>query len=382
MIDMEPFRISMPQDLLDDLRRRLAHTRWPEKALSPVWRYGADTAFMRDIVAYWCDGYDWRRAEAAINRFPNYLATVDGLPVHVIVEPGSGSSPRPLLLTHGWPGSIVEFLPVIEKLAHPERFGGQAEDAFTVVVPSLPGYGFSPAPAVLLDPRQIGRLWHGLMTRNLGFSRFFAQGGDWGSVVTSWLAFDHPESLIAIHLNLVGLSVSGTTKPEGEDEARWKQRYDVHRATEAGYRIIQGTKPDTLAFGLTDSPVGLAAWILEKFHGWTVPGSSEAPPFDRDHLLDNVMLYWIPGPAAASWLYISLIERDARTLPPNTRIEVPTGMLLCGQDVSVPAPDSWIRRSYNLVHRRDAATLGHFLALQAPDVFVEELRRFFRENYS
>ncbi|MBP8308618.1 MAG: epoxide hydrolase [Burkholderiaceae bacterium] len=372
------YSVAVPQDCLDDLQERLRRTRWPVEPQGNPWRYGASLNYLRRVVAYWSEHFDWRRSEAALNRFQNYLVSLDGLAVHCIVEPGSGPNPRPLVLTHGWPGSIVEFLHVIEPLAHPERFGGRVEDAFTVVVPSIPGYGFSQAPLAPITPRQVGHLWHQLMTQVLGFPRFFAQGGDWGSIISSWMAYDHPDAVEALHINLLGFIDQPAPEQQTPEERDWFARNAAWRQPEDGYRIQQGTRPQTLAYGLTDSPVGLAAWVLEKFHGWTVPGETRDPPFALDDLLANVMMYWIPGPNAASWYYISILEQGARRLPPGERVNVPTGVLICPRDTNPPQPTSLIERSYRLVRRTDAQEGGHFLALEQPTLFVKDVREFFR----
>jgi microsomal epoxide hydrolase len=380
MFAAEPFRVSVPDDVLDDLKSRLARARWPIEAKTRPWQYGADLTYLKSVVAYWHDRYDWRVCEAKLNRFPQFKATVGGRKLHFILERGSGDNPLPLLLTHGWPGSIVEFLDVIEPLAHPERFGGSAEDAFTVIVPSLPGYGFSDAPEAPITPRDIAALWHELMVDILGCDRYVAQGGDWGACITSWLAFDHPEHLAAIHLNMQGLLPfrGDGVPPMTDEELAWLKEAQARSRLESAYQQIQGTKPQTLSYGLTDSPVGLAGWILEKFHGWTVPGSTEPPPFDLDRLLTNVMLYWLNGFNASAWLYIALVDGEAFFLKAGERIDVPTGLFLFPNDLIPPPPDSWTRRVYNVTHRRDGETGGHFAVFENGPLLIEDMRAFFR----
>lgn len=373
-----PFAPGIPPAVQDDLRERLRRARWPVAPDAPPWRYGASQAYLARLIDYWAHDYDWAKTEAAINRFDNFLVELNGLDVHFILERGSGPAPRPLLLTHGWPGSIIEFLAVIEPLAHPERFGGRLEDAFTVVVPSLPGYGFSQPPAAPMSPREVGTMWRTLMVEVLGHERYFAQGGDWGSIVSSWMAYDHPEHVAALHLNLLGIVSAPPAERQTPEEKDWIARTAAWRAPEDGYRTQQATRPHTLAYALTDSPIGLAAWIVEKFHGWTVPGTQDDPPFSFDDLLGNVMLYWIGGPGPASWFYAKTAEDDLRRFPEGTRVTVPTGMLICPRDTMPPPPDSIIRRSYNLVSRTDAPTGGHFVALEQPAYFVEQVRAFFR----
>jgi pimeloyl-ACP methyl ester carboxylesterase len=381
--DAEPFRIAIDDAVLDDLKARLARTRWPIEAKARPWQYGTDMTWLKSVVAHWHDRYDWRIWEAKLNRFPHYKATVGGRKLHFILERGSGDNPLPLVLTHGWPGSVVEFLEIIEPLAHPERFGGDVKDAFTVIVPSLPGYGFSDAPESPITPRDIAGLWRELMVDVLGCDRYVAQGGDWGGTITSWLAFDHPEHLAAIHLNMQGLLPfrGAGVPPMTEEELAWLKEAQERSSLESAYQQIQGTKPQTLSYGLTDSPAGLAGWILEKFHGWTLPpGSTEPPPFDVDHLLTNVMLYWLNGINASTWLYIALVDNDAFFLKAGEKVDVPTGLFLFPNDLIPPPPESWNRRVYNLTHRRDGKKGGHFAAFENGPLLVEDMRAFFR-NY-
>ena len=381
--DAEPFRIEISDAVLEDLKARLARTRWPIEAKARPWQYGTDMTWLKSVVAHWHDNYDWRHWEARLNRFPQYKAMVGGRQLHFILERGSGDNPLPLVLTHGWPGSVVEFLEIIEPLAHPERFGGNIADAFTVIVPSLPGYGFSDPPESPITPRDIAGLWRALMVDVLGCDRYVAQGGDWGGTITSWLAFDHPEHLAAIHLNMQGLLPfrGDGVPPMTEEELAWLKSAQDRSALESAYQQIQGTKPQTLSYGLTDSPAGLAGWILEKFHGWTLPpGSAEPPPFDVDHLLTNVMLYWLNGINASTWLYIALVDNDAFFLKAGQKVNVPTGLFAFPNDLIPPPPESWNRRVYNLTHRSVAASGGHFAAFENGPLLVEDMRAFFR-NY-
>jgi pimeloyl-ACP methyl ester carboxylesterase len=286
----------------------------------------------------------------------------------------------PLLITHGWPGSFLEFIDIIDKLAHPEQFGGNAKDSFTVVVPSIPGYGFSAPPPRIIPPHEVSRLWSKLATEAFGFKRYVAQGGDWGSLITSRLALDYPERLLAAHLNLVGLvpSIGPDTPPLTSEEQDWFQRAAARMGPESGYQRIQGTKPQTLAYAQTDSPIGLAAWILEKFHGWTIPGEHRDPPFSLDHLLANVMLYWLQGSNAPSWLYAALEQPGQLSIPPGARTTVPCGFTLFPNDVVSPPPRSWIERAFNVQYLRVMEKGGHFPAMEHGDLLVEEMRSFFR----
>jgi pimeloyl-ACP methyl ester carboxylesterase len=380
-IDAQPFLIAVPDDALLDLRERLARTRWPNEPRGPAWSYGTSLAYMREVADYWSSRYDWRRAEVELNSHTHYKANIDGKQVHFLVEIGSGPAPMPLLLTHGWPGSIVEFLDIIDPLAHPELHGGKLEDAFTVIAPSLPGYGFSDPPDAPISPRDIGHIWHKLMSQVLGATRYVAQGGDWGAVVTSWLALDHPGALAAIHLNMVGLRPAlgaGAPPPTPEEQAYFTAA-QRRREREIAYQQIQGTKPQTLSYGLTDSPIGLAAWILEKFHGWTIPGQGAPPPFAIDRLLTNVMLYWLAGINGANWLYCSIVDGTAAALKPGERVAVPTGLCLFPNDLLMPPPRSWVERAYNVAQYRVAPSGGHFPALENGPLLIQDMRCFFAQ---
>ena len=376
----EPFRVAVPAGTLADLQQRIALTRWPIEPAERGWRYGANLDYVQRLVAHWRTKFDWRHWEARINRFEQRRIDVDGLKIHTLIEPGSGSNPAPLILTHGWPGSFLEFIDMIEPLAHPERFGGKAEDGFTVIVPSLPGYGFSDPPASPITPRQVAAIWHKLAVEKLGLASYFAQGGDWGSAVTSWLALDHPQGLAAIHLNMTGLRpwTGEGAAPVTDEEKAWIARMQTHLARETAYQQIQGSKPQTLAYALTDSPAGLAGWIVEKFHGWTIGGEDRDPPFDMNWLLANVMLYWLNGINAANWLYVSIVEGRSIPLKAGERVGVPTGLSLFPRDLLLPPPKSWVERAYDVRYFRVFEQGGHFPAVEQGPLLTEEIRNFFR----
>jgi pimeloyl-ACP methyl ester carboxylesterase len=385
MTGFVPFTIAVPQDVLDDLARRLDATRWPGQAAGAPWLYGADLGYVMKLAAHWRHNYDWRKWERRLNATPNHRARIGGFDLHFMVERGSGSNPLPLLLLHGWPRSVAEFLDVIEPLAHPERHGGSAEDGFTVVIPSLPGSGFSSPPDRPVTPERIAQLFATLMRDVLGFDHYAAQGGDWGAMITSWMALHEAPGLKAVHLNGPGLA-GGHQRPEPADQPLTAEEVDwlVHDAERRhghfAYQQLQGTEPRTLAYGLTDSPVALAAWMVQRFHAWTVRSSTGATPFDMDHLLTNIMLYWLSGINAPNWLYVSLVEGTARKLPPGRRVELHTAFTLCPDDNTIPAPQAWLERAFaNIVRRNDAQRGGHFLALEQPELFVTELRAPFAD---
>jgi pimeloyl-ACP methyl ester carboxylesterase len=374
------FAIDVPESVLTDLRQRLEGTRLPQTPAEAGWRYGTSREFMERVIAHWLNEYDWRTAERRLNAIPQFTATIDGYDVHFLYKKGTGPNPKPLLLTHGWPGSFVEFEGVIDPLTNPERFGGDALDAFDVIVPSIPGYGWSSAPRAPITTRDVARLWQKLMTEVLGYKRYYAQGGDWGSLVASWLGVDFPQSVKAIHINIMGLRpyTGEGSAPIGPDEAKWLDAARARLRRESGYQAIQGTKPQTLAFGLNDSPAGLAAWIIEKFHGWS-ESADGIPPFTLDQLITNVMIYWVTQSIGSSmWLYSAARLSGGMTLAKGEWVSTPTGFLACPHDLFPPPPDAWIRRTYNLARRTDWPAGGHFAAYERGDGIVEDIRSFFR----
>lgn len=379
-IKQHRFAISIANDELDDLKDRLTRVRWPNTAAGPAWAYGTSLAYMKNIVTYWKDSFNWREIEARMNQFSHYRLPIEDRKIHLLIETGSGINPTPLLLCNGWPSSFIEYLPVIEKLAHPERFGGSADDGFTVIIPSMPGYGFSDPPSEPIAPREVARLYHQLLTETLNISRIVAHGTDWGVLVVSWLAFDFPKTVAAIQISTPALlpSDSREIRPFDDEEKAYFKEAAARRRDEFGYQVIHGTKPQTLSYGLTDSPVGLAAWILEKYHDWCVVRHTDAPPpMDRDLLLATVMLYWLRGANATTWIYRSLILDTMSVMPAGSFIGVPTGLIQFPDDNHRLMPKQYVSRSYNEVERVVAPYGGHFPALENPDFLVENLQRFF-----
>lgn len=373
---LQPFALDVSAAALDDLRERLRRTRLPGEPARAGWSYGTSRAYLEALVRYWRDDYDWRAVERRLNRFPHFLATVGGHRIHLIHERGSGADPLPLVLTHGWPGSFVEFEAVIEPLAHPERFGGRAEDAFDVIVPTLPGYGWSSAPAEPMTTREMAALWHALITSGLGYARYVAQGGDWGSLVTSWLGVDFPESVAAIHVNMMGLRpwLGEGSRPLSPAEKAWVARAQEVLRRETGYQAIQGTKPQTLAYAVTDSPAGLAAWIVEKFRTWCDCNGDPETVFTKDELLTNITLYWVTQTAASS-ARIYYESRHAPSAPPR-RVDVPTACADFPKEI-IWSPRKWLEARYNIVRWTEMPKGGHFAALEQPELLVTDIRAFF-----
>ncbi len=378
---VEPFRIAVADAVLADLRERLVRTRFPDEIPDSGWTYGTKLAYVRELVGYWRDRYDWRAAEARLNAFPQFRARVGDLGIHFIHARGVGPAPLPLVITHGWPGSVAEFVEVIGPLTDPARHGGDPADAFHVVAPSMPGYGFSDHPtAPGMEPERIAALWAELM-RGLGYERFGAQGGDWGAMVTTYLGARHADRLVGIHLNMVlalpedpqNPDLTGVTQDEMADLMAAQQ----FLKEETGYQRIQGTKPQTLAYGLNDSPAGLAAWIVEKFRTWSDCDGEVERRFTKDQLLTNVMLYWVPETANSSCrLYYEAIHAD-RFPPTGIRVEVPTGCAIFPKELIKP-PRRWADRCFNVQRWTRMAAGGHFAAMEEPRALVEDIRAFFR----
>jgi pimeloyl-ACP methyl ester carboxylesterase len=381
-----PFRIDVDNALLGDLDRRLANTIWPGEPRDAGWRYGANLAYMQRLAEYWAHTFDWRAAEARINRFDQFrapVATDDGdiLDIHLVHVRGSGSSPLPLLLLHGWPGSIAEFLDVIEPLAHPERFGGDAADGFDVIAPSLPGYGFSDAPAAPLGPKAMSSMFTRLMRDTLGYDHYVVQGGDWGSIIAARMALDHPDGVAAVHVNMLPLrpALEAGAPALSEEERNWLKAAQERRRRESAYQDIQATRSQTLAYGLTDSPVGLAAWIAEKFHVWSDEAAAE-PPFTMDQLLTNIMVYWVTRSMnSATWLYRAFRSENAYALEPGQKVKQPFGFCLPPNDLIPPPPSSWLHRLGNVQHETRLASGGHFTAMEKGPELVADMQAFFRK---
>jgi len=378
---LENFTISVPDAVLDDLSRRIDATRWPDEIKDTGWEGGTNLAYMRSLAAYWRDGYDWRRQEAALNVLPQYRIALDGLRIHFVHQRGKGPKPLPLVITHGWPGSFVEVMKLLPLLTDPAAHGASAEDAFDVVVPSLPGYGFSDHPRERgMNPNRIAALWARLMAE-LGYKRFGAQGGDWGSAVSAALGLDHVERIIGIHLNFIaGRFLLGGTLNQPQEDAAASEYLSQMRAwwdSEGGYNHQQATKPQTLSYGLNDSPVGLAAWIVEKFHTWTDCGGELERVLTRDELLTNVMIYWLTETIHSSTrLYYESRERPLR-LSSENRVKPPVAFALFPKEIPMP-PRSLAERGFNIARWTVMPRGGHFAAMEQPDLLAGDIRDFFR----
>jgi pimeloyl-ACP methyl ester carboxylesterase len=372
------FHIDVPQADLDDLRDRLGRARWPEHETVGDWSQGVPIMWLRDICRYWAETYDWRAAEAQLNQFAHFRADLDGLGIHFIHARSPEPDATPLVMTHGWPGSVVEFLKVIGPLSDPRSHGGDPADAFHVVCPSLPGFGFSDKPTETgWGLERIGRAWATLMA-DLGYSSYVAQGGDWGSAVTSCIGAQDPEHCVAIHLNIP--PCTPTAEQLGDmNEAETLAMQDIahHQRWGTGYSTEQMTRPQTIGYSLVDSPVGQAAWILEKFWAWTDCDGHPENALTRDELLDNVSLYWLTATGASSArLYWESLEDFMTAGGP---VGVPTGVTLFPKEI-VRISRRWAENRFSdLRYWNEVDRGGHFASFEQPEIFVDELRTFFRQ---
>ena len=369
--EIRPFTIQVPDDQLDDLRDRLHRTRWPDRELVDDWSQGIPLAYVREVCRYWADNYDWRSREAELNRQDHFVTEIDGVDIHFLHRRSPNPDALPIVLTHGWPGSFVEFLKVIGPLADPAAHDRDAADAFHVVVPSLPGYGFSGKPTETgWGVAKIAAVWDELMQR-LGYDRYVAQGGDWGSAVTTFVGADHAEHCAGIHLNMaMTRPVGEPTTPEARRAVESLQRYQQF---DAGYRLQQSTRPQTLGYGLADSPAGQAAWILEKFWSWTDCDGHPENALERDEMLDNIMIYWVSNTATSS---ARLYWESSGGLRPE--VTVPTGFSVFPKEILPPVRE-WCETKYTditfwIEHERG----GHFAAFEQPSAFVSDVRACFR----
>ena len=378
MTAVREFRIDIPEAQLGDLRRRLDATRWPEKETVDDWSQGTPLAYLRDLCGYWSGGYDWRAREAIMNGFPQFTAKIDGLDIHFIHARSPEPDAVPLLMTHGWPGSVAEFFKVIGPLTDPVRHGGRREDAVHLVCPSLPGYGFSAKPAAPgWSVEKIAAHWDSLMNL-LGYRRYVAQGGDWGAAVTTEIALQARGSCAGIHITFPLAAPTAAAKADPDDaDRRAFAAIDRYRAAEIGYSTQQKTRPQTLGYGLVDSPAALAGWIIEKFFAWTDCEGHPENILTRDELLDNVMLYWLPATGASSArLYWESFDRAFANR--GRQIDLPVGCSLFPKEL-IPVPRSWAASRYtNIVYWNELGKGGHFAAFEQPRAFVMEVREWLR----
>jgi pimeloyl-ACP methyl ester carboxylesterase len=375
---IESFRIHVDDAVLEDLRRRLALTRLPDQIEGTGWEYGIPADYVRELVEYWRDKYDWRAQEARLNELAHFRTRIDGQSIHFIHERSRHASAFPLLLMHGWPGSVVEFLEVIPRLTDPEAHGGRAADAFHVVAPSLPGYGLSePTRAPGWDVRRVARAFAELM-RRLGYARYGAQGGDWGAQIATRIGPLDPERCAAIHTNLPVAGRPENPPPLSEEDKADLAAMERFGREEAGYANQQGTRPQTLGVALNDSPAGLLAWIVEKFRAWSDCGGHPENAFTRDQLITNAMLYWVTQTITSSMRLYWESRRSGLWQEVPEYVAAPTGVARYPKEEILRFPRAWVERTYNVTHWAVMPRGGHFAAMEQPELFVEDLRTFFR----
>jgi pimeloyl-ACP methyl ester carboxylesterase len=381
----EPFTIAIPEAVLTDLRERLAKTRWSGDFANPRWEYGTNRDYLKSLVDYWRQDYDWRKHEQEMNAFSHYQTTIEDVPIHFIHEPGKGPKPMPLILSHGWPWTFWDFHKVIRPLTDPAAFGGDPQDAFDVVVPSLPGYGFStPLTKPGINFWRTADLWVTLMQEVLGYNKFAAQGGDWGALITAQLGHKYADRLIGCHMNLMApLNVFLGGLPEaseyGPEEKGWYEKNLQFFTAESGYSALQTTKPQTVAYALNDSPVGLCSWILEKRRTWSDCGGDVEKRFSKDDLLTTMTLYWITQSYGTSARYYYEATHNPWQ-PAHNRtpvVEAPTGIAVFLQEV-ILMPRRWAEKYYNLQRWTLMPAGGHFAPMEEPQRLVEDVRAFFR----
>ena len=376
---MEPFKINVEERVLIDLKQRLANTRWPGEITDSSWQYGTNLAYVKELCDYWLNEFDWRAQEQRINSFSNFVASVSGLNVHFIYEKGKGPNSIPLIITHGWPSTFAEMVDIIPMLTDPASHGGNESDSFDVIVPSMPGYGFSEKPSSPgVNPRVIAQMWVDLMTETLGYEKFVAQGGDWGAAITTALGTNHSDSVDSIHLTM---SSTGTDVPEGVQLSADEKKFLQHRAwwqeEEGAYGHIQRTRPQTLTYGLTDSPAGLAAWIVEKWRVWSDCDGDIESRFTKDQLLTHLTIYWVTQTIESSIRLYYESGKMEPVLPFGQKAKVPTSYAFFPVEISYP-PREWLERFFDLKRYTKMTSGGHFAATEEPQLLVQDIRDSFR----
>jgi len=377
---VEPWRV-------ERILAQLADHRWPDAPAATAdladWRYGTDLAFLRRLVAHWTGAYDWNAGLSALNRWPQFQAGIDGFDIHFVHVRGSGSGRLPLLLVHGWPGSFFEYHKLVERLCFPARHGGRAEDGCDVVIPSLPGFGFSSKPSRPIGLRRTAGLLHRLMHETLGYSRYGVQGGDMGSAVATWLALDHPGQVAGIHLNLCLMAAADQQAPQGDDELAWARAMQATQAREMAYWAVHHTRPQTIALALHDNPVGVAAWIVEKLQRWSDVGNDLTQRYTFDEIIALLMVYLVTDTIGSSiWMYRGTVDEDAGGLPAGARITVPTACAVFPKEFLPWPPRSRVERTFNLQRWNVMAAGGHFPALEEPQVLAQDVMAFFGASRS
>ena len=376
---IKPFKLSVSKKTLKAIYEKVKKYPWNNIENIQGWKLGTNYNYLKKISKYWHTKYNWKKQEDKINSFSNYITYVNGLKIHFIKEKSSNPKSKPLLLLHGWPGSIVEFFNLIPRLTHPEKFGGKKEDGFDVIVPSLPGFGFSTSTKSPIGPRKMAKIINKFMINNLKYKKYFAQGGDWGATISNWLAYDHSKNCKAIHINC--LTMRHPKGPKTIKEKKWAIKFAKDQIMQEGYRTQQATKPQTLSYAMIDSPVGTAAWIIEKFFSWSdLKKGNINKIYSKDLLLTNIMIYILSKSFnTSSWVYFGRREEGGRNFPIKfNKIKVPTAIAEFPKEMSEWPPKSYVNRIFNVVRWTKMPRGGHFAALEEPELLIKDIKSFFK----
>jgi len=376
---IKEFNINFTEKKILSVYQKVREYPWSSMPNLDGWDHGTNKTYLKELCDYWVNDFDWKKHELELNKFSNFTSNIDGMEIHFIKKKGSSSNSTPLLLMHGWPGSVIEFIHIIEKLAHPEKFGGNIEDSFDVIVPSLPGFGFSEKPLKPIGPRKMADILNKLMIESLGYKNYFAQGGDWGATIANWIGYDHSKFCKAIHINC--LTMRHPDGPQSNEEENWQARFDKDQIMQDGYRTQQATKPQSLSYGMMDSPVGIAAWIIEKMYFWSdIKDNNLESVYSKDTLLANIMVYILTETfSSASWIYYGRREEGGRFFPKKfKKIEIPTAAAIFPSEMSEWPPRSYVERIFNIKQWSEMPAGGHFAALEKPDLLVNDVRKFLR----
>ncbi|MDC0250249.1 epoxide hydrolase [Candidatus Pelagibacter sp.] len=373
------FNVNFTEKEISPIYQKIKDYPWNSIPDLEGWEHGTNKIYLKELCDYWINEFDWQKHEVEINKFQNFISNVDGIDIHFIKEKGTSPNSKPLLLMHGWPGSVMEFLHIIKKLAHPEKFGGNEKDSFDVIIPSLPGFGFSGKPNKPIGPRKMAKILNKLMTENLGYKDYMAQGGDWGATIANWIGYDHSKYCKAMHINC--LTMRHPSGPQSDEEKNWQIKFDKDQVMQDGYRTQQATKPQSLSYGMMDSPVGIAAWIIEKMYSWSdLKDNQLESVYSKDTLLANIMVYILTKTFdTASWIYFGRREEGGRFFPKDfKRIEIPTAAAIFPAEMSEWPPRSYVERIFNIKQWTEMPAGGHFAALEKPDLLVNDIRKFSR----
>ena len=373
------FNVNFTEKEISPIYQKIKDYPWNSIPDLEGWEHGTNKTYLKELCDYWINEFDWQKHEVEINKFQNFVSNVDGIDIHFIKEKGTSPNSKPLLLMHGWPGSVIEFLHIINKLAHPEKFGGNEKDSFDVIIPSLPGFGFSGKPNKPIGPRKMAEILNKLMIENLDYKEYMAQGGDWGATIANWIGYDHSNFCKAIHINC--LTMRHPNGPQSDEEKNWQTKFDKDQIMQDGYRTQQATKPQSLSYGMMDSPVGIAAWIIEKMYSWSdLKDNKLESVYSKDTLLANIMVYILTKTFdSASWIYFGRREEGGRFFPKDfKKIEIPTAAAIFPAEMSEWPPKSYVERIFNLKQWTEMPAGGHFAALEKPDLLVNDIRKFSR----